>query len=216
MDHRWSTMVRPNGASTGLLQVELAYRHTNRRARTDDRRRLTFDSGSQASMILHHLLEHGEVADGDAVGRTVITLAVDDWLLERLLTFDAGAEDLEDGGDGELDDEADDEGASLLALPGGRQSLTACGAEWSHASREQIENTWADGSPLVPRAARVLDRLAVARSRDLLRRILRDHVTDDARQMLAERVVEHLEHSGFEIDEADQVMRKRPPTRNHG
>jgi hypothetical protein len=34
--------------------------------------------------------------------------------------------------------------------------------------------------------------------------------------MLAKRVVEHLELSGFEIDEADQVMRKKPPTRWHG
>jgi hypothetical protein len=29
----------------------------------------------------------------------VITLAVDDWLVERLLTFDGGSEDLEDNGD---------------------------------------------------------------------------------------------------------------------
>jgi hypothetical protein len=41
-------------------------------------------------------------------------------------------------------------------------------------------------------------------------------VTDDTRRMLAERVVEHLELSGFEIDEAEQVMRKRPPTPLHG
>jgi hypothetical protein len=34
--------------------------------------------------------------------------------------------------------------------------------------------------------------------------------------MLAERVMEHLELAGFEIDEAEQVMRKRPPTPNHG
>jgi hypothetical protein len=52
---------------------------------------------------------------------------------------------------------------------------------------------------------------AVTRSRDLLRRLLKDHVTDDARQHLAERVVKHLEQSGFEIDEAEQIMRKRPP-----
>ena len=38
----------------------------------------------------------------DAAGRTVIQLAAEDWLLEQLMTFDAGAEDLED------DDEADD------------------------------------------------------------------------------------------------------------
>jgi hypothetical protein len=57
---------------------------------------------------------------------------------------------------------------------------------------------------------------AVIRSRDLLRRILREHAPDDARQMLAERVVEHLERSGFEVDEAEQIMRKRPPSANHG
>jgi hypothetical protein len=57
---------------------------------------------------------------------------------------------------------------------------------------------------------------AVTRSRDLLRRLLKEHAPDDARRMLAERVVDHLELSGFEIDEADQVMRKRPPTSGHG
>ena len=56
---------------------------------------------------------------------------------------------------------------------------------------------------------------AVTRSRALLRRLLKEHTPDDARQMLAERVVEELELS-FEIDEFDQVMRKRPPTANHG
>ena len=57
---------------------------------------------------------------------------------------------------------------------------------------------------------------AVTRSRDLLRRILKEHVTDDARQQLAERVIEHLEQSGFEIDEEHQVLRKRPPSANYG
>jgi hypothetical protein len=57
---------------------------------------------------------------------------------------------------------------------------------------------------------------AVSRSRDLLRRLRKEHAADDARQQLAERVVEHLEQSGFEIDEVEQVMRKRPPTPNHG
>jgi hypothetical protein len=33
---------------------------------------------------------------------------------------------------------------------------------------------------------------------------------------LAQRVVEHLELSGFEIDENEQVLRKRPPSANHG
>ncbi len=62
------------------------------------------DPGTEARTVLHHLLEHGDLAGRDAIGRTLITLAVDDRLLERLLTFEAGSEDLEDGGDGEPDD----------------------------------------------------------------------------------------------------------------
>jgi hypothetical protein len=42
---------------------------------------------------------------------------------------------------------------------------------------------------------------ALTRSRDLLRRLLRGHASDDARHELAERVVKHLEGSGFELDE---------------
>ena len=37
---------------------------------------------------------------------------------------------------------------------------------------------------------------AVSRSRDLLRRLLKEHVTDDARPLLAERVVEHRNSRG--------------------
>ena len=50
---------------------------------------------------------------------------------------------------------------------------------------------------------------AVSRSRELLLRLLKEHITDDARQQLAERVVEHLELSGFEIDEQERIMRKQ-------
>jgi hypothetical protein len=57
---------------------------------------------------------------------------------------------------------------------------------------------------------------AVSHSRGLLRRLLKDHITDDARRQLAERVIEHLELSGFEIDEAAQVMRTRAETKRHG
>jgi hypothetical protein len=53
--------------------------------------------------LLHHLLETGDVIGRDDAGRTVIQLAADDWLLERLLTFDAGTEDLEENGDAEAD-----------------------------------------------------------------------------------------------------------------
>jgi hypothetical protein len=50
---------------------------------------------------------------------------------------------------------------------------------------------------------------ALGRNRDLLRRLLKEHVTDDARDVLARKVIEHLEMSGFEIDESSQTMRKR-------
>jgi hypothetical protein len=33
---------------------------------------------------------------------------------------------------------------------------------------------------------------------------------------LSEQIVEHLELSGFEIDEDEQTMRRRPPTPWHG
>jgi hypothetical protein len=38
-------------------------------------------------------------------------------------------------------------------------------------------------------------------TRDLLRRILREHAPDDAERELAQRVAKHLERSGFELDE---------------
>lgn len=56
---------------------------------------------------------------------------------------------------------------------------------------------------------------AVTRSRDLLRRLLKEHAPDEARQQLAQQVVEHLETSGFEIDEAGEVLRRKPRTPLH-
>ncbi len=56
---------------------------------------------------------------------------------------------------------------------------------------------------------------AITRSRDLLRRILKEHASDDARQQLAERVVKHLEEGGFEISKSEKTLRQRPPTRPH-
>jgi hypothetical protein len=58
--------------------------------------------------------------------------------------------------------------------------------------------------------------LAVARSRDLLRRILNEHVTDEPRVELARRVIEHLERSGCEVDEEARRLRQKPPTKPHG
>ena len=57
---------------------------------------------------------------------------------------------------------------------------------------------------------------AISRSRALLRRILTEQAPDDARQQIAERVVKHLEQSGFDLDEDGQVLRKRPPLPPHG
>jgi hypothetical protein len=56
----------------------------------------------------------------------------------------------------------------------------------------------------------------IGQNRDLLRRLLKEHVTDATREQLAKRVVEHLEMSGFQIDEARQTMTKRPGSHGHG
>jgi hypothetical protein len=57
----------------------------------------------QARALLHHLLEHGDIVGRDAAGRTIVQLAVDDRVLETLMTFDADAAELEP----EPDDEED-------------------------------------------------------------------------------------------------------------
>jgi hypothetical protein len=56
---------------------------------------------------------------------------------------------------------------------------------------------------------------ALSRSRGLLRRLLAEHAPDDARRQIAERVVQHLEASGFEVDEAGEALRKKPRTPLH-
>ena len=68
---------------------------------------LPLPPGAEARALVHHLLEHGDIVGRDTAGRTIIQLAVDDWALERLMTFDADSADLEDGRDDEPD--ADDE-----------------------------------------------------------------------------------------------------------
>jgi hypothetical protein len=56
----------------------------------------------------------------------------------------------------------------------------------------------------------------ITRHPNLLRRLLKEHVTDDASEQLAKRVLEHLEISGFEIDEGAHTMRTRRPSHGHG
>ena len=58
---------------------------------------------AEARALLHHLLEHGDIIGTAAVGRTFILLAVDDRVLERLMTFDADAAELEPESDDEED-----------------------------------------------------------------------------------------------------------------
>jgi hypothetical protein len=71
---------------------------------------LPVDPGVQARALLHHLLEAGEIIGRDGAGRTVIQFAAADWLLDQLMMFDAGSEDLEDGGDTE------DDGPAVLSF----------------------------------------------------------------------------------------------------
>jgi hypothetical protein len=54
------------------------------------------DPGAFARSVLHQLLRHGDIAGQDTAGRTVLQLAVDDWLLDELCAFDADAKDLKD------------------------------------------------------------------------------------------------------------------------
>jgi hypothetical protein len=70
---------------------------------------LPFPAQAEARALLHHLLEHGDIVDEDSAGRTVIQLAVDGWVLDKLMTFDAEAPELEDGGDVEADDDAEED-----------------------------------------------------------------------------------------------------------
>ena len=72
--------------------------------------------GVEARVLLHHILEHGDIVGRDAAGRTIVQLAVDDWTLEKLMTVDADAPELEDGGDGEPDHDAEEDGPPLVLL----------------------------------------------------------------------------------------------------
>jgi hypothetical protein len=67
---------------------------------------LPLPPSAEARALLHHVLEHGDVVGVDDGGRLIIELAVDGWVLEKLLTFDADAAELEGGDD---EPEADDE-----------------------------------------------------------------------------------------------------------
>ena len=69
---------------------------------------------AETRALLHHLLQHGDVVGRDGAGRTIIQLAVDGWVLEKLLTFGADAAELEDQGDDEPDADDEVDGASVV------------------------------------------------------------------------------------------------------
>ena len=77
---------------------------------------LPLSPGAEARALLHHLLEHGDVVGRDSAGRTVIQVAADDWVLERLMTFDADGAELEDGADAEPEPDDEDDGPPVLLL----------------------------------------------------------------------------------------------------
>jgi hypothetical protein len=56
---------------------------------------------------------------------------------------------------------------------------------------------------------------AVSRRRDLLRRIFKEHTPANARRQLAERVVQRLEATAFEVDEAGEALRRKLPAPLH-
>ena len=88
---------------------------------------------AEARTLLHHLLEHGDVVGSDSAGRTVIQLPVDDWVLDRLLAFDAGAAELEDVGDDESSADDEEDGPPVVVeivrpkVVGRREQVRACG-----------------------------------------------------------------------------------------
>jgi hypothetical protein len=77
---------------------------------------LPLPAHAEARALLHHLLEHGDILGQDPAGRTVIQLAVDDWVYEKLMTFDAEATELEDGGDVEPDEDAEENRVPVVLL----------------------------------------------------------------------------------------------------
>lgn len=71
-------------------------------------------SDAQARALLHYLLKHGDIVGTNTVGRTIILLAVDNRVLETLMTFDAEAAELEDGGDDEFGADAEEDGPPVV------------------------------------------------------------------------------------------------------
>jgi hypothetical protein len=75
---------------------------------------LPIPPGAEARALLHHLLEHGDIVGSDSTGRTIVQLAVDDWTLDKLASFDADVAELEDGSDSEPDADDEEDGSPVV------------------------------------------------------------------------------------------------------
>ena len=75
---------------------------------------LPLPPSAEARALLHHLLEYGDIVGRGSGGGTIIQLEVDDWVLEKLMTFDAEAADLEHGADDEPEPDEEEDGPPVL------------------------------------------------------------------------------------------------------
>lgn len=97
---------------------------------------LPLPPGAEARKLVHHLLEHGDIVGQDAAGRTIIQLAVDDWVLEKLMGFGAEAAELEDGADDEPDADAEEDWVPVVLLDMARpRVIRRSGPERWHSVR---------------------------------------------------------------------------------
>jgi hypothetical protein len=116
-------------------------------------------SGVEARALLHHILEHGDLVGKDTLGRSIIQLAVDDWTLETLMTFDADVAELEDEADGDAEEDGPAVTAEVTRAKVVRR-LDSRVMTRQPAGAERIKNNGAaHGSSVVPFPARVLHRL---------------------------------------------------------
>jgi hypothetical protein len=93
-------------ARRGLRQSNQTDCHGNRAPAPSSRRRGPGAAAPPARARRH--------VGRDLAGRTIIQLAVDDWTLDELVTFDAGAAEFEDGGDDEPDADDEEEGPPVV------------------------------------------------------------------------------------------------------
>jgi len=101
--------------------------------------------GAEARALLHHLLEHGDVVGRDTAGRTIVQLSVDDWVLEKLMTFDADGAELEDGAEAEA--EPDDEEDGLPGPTARPRAAENGGAKAGPGVRLRRLTPWHAGQP---------------------------------------------------------------------